>query len=214
MSHALPENEDWLGRATACVDLWDRVRGVIFKGEVEKLVGFRAQDPKVALHAILTTLHQVRTELRLSTVGPLTVAVGATRVFDYYNEVRKVIETSNTDIFFVDPYLDAEFVSRYLPHVSSGTTVRLLGYKCLKTLVPALELFKVQERINVELRVADGFHDRYIFIDHRECYQSGASFKDAAKKAPATLTQITDAFAAVSSIYEAIWASATVPEQQ
>jgi len=42
------------------------------------------------------------------------------------------------------------------------------------------------------------------------CYQSGASFKDGAKKAPTTLTQITDAFSAVSATYEQRWSTSVV----
>jgi len=60
----------------------------------------------------------------------------------------------------------------------------------------------------VEVRSAEGFHDRYIFIDHGDCYQSGASFKDGAKKSPTTLTQITDAFSAMQGTYEEIWNNA------
>lgn len=210
MTHALPENEDWLGRAAACVSLWNPIRGTFFTSQVERLVGWRAQDPAAAMQAILTTLHQMRNELRLTTVGPLTVALEAKRAFDYFDELRKVIETATTDLFFVDPYLDAEFVSNYLPHVRRGTSVRLLGRVCIKTLEPAVKLFKEQEKINIELRVAEGFHDRYLFVDHRECYHSGASFKDGAKKAPTTLTQITDAFSAMELTYETIWKNATV----
>src|SRR5258706_208648 len=74
LSHSRPENEEWLGRAAGCIHMWDSLRGVIFKGEVDKL-GNRTFDPSSAIRAILTTLQQARTELRLSTVGPLTIAV-------------------------------------------------------------------------------------------------------------------------------------------
>jgi hypothetical protein len=209
MTHVLPENEDWLGRAAACVNLWDSVRGTFFTTHVQSLVGHRATNPAAAMQAILTTLHQMRNELRMSTVGPLTVALGTNRPFDYFDEIRKVIETATVDIYFVDPYLDAEFVSSYLPHVKPNVSIRLLGRVC-KTLEPAVKLFKSQESANIELRTSEGFHDRYVFIDHRECYHSGASFKDGAKKAPTTLTQITDAFAAMEATYNEMWSRAAV----
>ena len=114
------------------------------------------------------------------------------------------------DLLFVDPYLDAEFVSRYLPHVSQGVVVRLLGRERMATLLPAVALLRQQTNLAIEVRSAEGFHDRYVFVDGNSCYQSGASFKDGAKKAPTTLTQIIDAFAAVSATYEQAWASGTV----
>jgi hypothetical protein len=38
-------------------------------------------------------------------------------VFDYFDGIRKQIELAKTELFFVDPYLDSDFVSRYLPQV-------------------------------------------------------------------------------------------------
>jgi hypothetical protein len=109
----------------------------------------------------------------------------------------------------VDAYIDAEFVSRYLTQVPNGTTVRILARERLAALRSAVASFTAQSGISVAVRSANGFHDRYVFIDNLACYQSGASFKDGAKKAPTTLTQITDAFAAVQATYEQMWLHAT-----
>ena len=109
---------------------------------------------------------------------------------------------------FVDPYLDAEFVSRYLPHITTGVTIRLLAREKLQTLLPAARTFVSQNQPRLEIRSAPNFHDRYVFIDGRDCYQSGASFKDGAKTAPTTITQITDAFRAVYRTYQDIWHNA------
>ena len=111
-------------------------------------------------------------------------------------------------MLFIDPYLHAEFVSRYLPHVAVGVTVRLLARERLAELLPAVTLFRQQKQTPIEVRAAQGFHDRYVFVDGIACFQSGASFKDGAKKAPTTLTQIVDAFSVVHQIYEKAWSSA------
>lgn len=208
--HETPENLSWLGRASAVMHLWDGVRAVIFDRHVTNLHAMMARDADQGFRGLLTMLHQAGHELRLRTVGPLTVAVAQGGVFDYFDEVRKVIEGAKADLLFVDPYLDAEFVSRYLPHVCQGVTVRLLGRERMATLLPAVELLRQQTSLVIEVRSAGGFHDRYMFVDKQACYQSGASFKDGAKKAPTTLTQIVDAFPAVENTYEQAWASATV----
>ena len=114
------------------------------------------------------------------------------------------------DLLFVDPYLDAEFVSRHLPHVTTGVTIRLLSREKLKTLLPAVEAFAQQERANIEARSSQNFHNRYIFVDEIVCYQSGASFKDGAKSSPTTLAQITDAFSPVFQTYEDLWSQGRV----
>ncbi len=159
---------------------------------------------------ILIVLHEARHALRMETVGPLSVAVAHGMVFDYFDELRRVIEGAKQDLFFVDPYLDSEFVSRYLSHVSKGATVRLLAREKLLTLLPAVDLFAKQTQSTIGVRSAPHFHDRYVFIDRNACYQSGASFKDGARSAPTTLTQITDAFTAMLQTYEGLWNTAKV----
>jgi len=115
--------------------------------------------------------------------------------------VRKVIELAKIGVFFVDPYLDPEFVARYFPHAAKGVKMRLLTRNKIGALVPAVEAYCGQYGVQVEIRSAPGFHDRYIFIDECSCYQSGASFKDGVKFSPTTLTQIADAFDAVYQTY-------------
>lgn len=145
----------------------------------------------------------------MRTAGPLSIGVPAGRVFEYFDELRKLIEAARSDLFIVDPYLDAEFVSRYLPFVASGTQVRMLARERLSTLKPAVDAYKAQTALSADVRTISGFHDRYLFVDQQACYQSGASFKDGAKKTPTILVQITDAFVGVQSTYEQLWQSAT-----
>jgi hypothetical protein len=210
--HDSPENLCWLGQASAAIQLWDPIRAFKFDRHVTNLSASTMRDSETAIRGVMTMLHQARHELRLNTVGPATIAMGHGSVFDYFDEVRKVIEAAKLDLLFVDPYLDAEFVSRYLPHVSQGVKVRLLARRRLATLTPAVALLRQQNKLAVEVRSAEGFHDRYVFVDQTFCYQSGASFKDGAKTAPTTLTQIVDAFGPVSAIYEQAWISATVQQ--
>lgn len=208
--HETPGNLSWLGRASAVIHLWDPVRAVAFDRHMSNVHASMAIEASHGLRGVQTMLHQAGHELRMQTVGPLTIAIGQGGVFDYFDEVRKVIEAAKTDLLFVDPYLDAEFVSRYLPHVSQGVSVRLLGRERIATLLPAVELLRQQNALFIEVRSAVGFHDRYVFVDRLSCYQSGASFKDGAKKSPTTLTQIVDAFSAVFTTYEQAWTSASV----
>ena len=143
-------------------------------------------------------------------------AIGQGEVFDYFNKLRELIETATQDMLFVDPYLDADFVSHYLPYVKPGVSIRLLTREQLPKLLPAVDRFVQQHSGAVEVRSAPGFHDRYVFVDQNACYQSGASFKDGAKKAPTTLIQITDVFPAVLQTYKDMWDQAKVewPQEQ
>ena len=208
LQQATGETLSWLGRAAAVIHQWDTAQAVAFDGAVCKLGMINYVSKLQGEHSIVTMLHRARHDLRMQTVGPATVVVGQGSVFDYFDEVRRIVEAARADLLFVDPYLDAEFVSRYLPHVTAGVTVRLLARERIPTLVTAVALIRQQQGLSLEVRSAAGFHDRYVFVDGTECYQSGASFKDGAKKAPTTLTQIVDAFTAVRGVYETIWESA------
>lgn len=204
----------WLGRANAAMNAWDGVRTTVHfepltRKYSETAGGRQTYDYGTLRQSLIVMLHQAQSDLRLRSAGPLSVAVQSGAVFQYFDEVRKLIESARSDLFFVDPYIDAEFVSRYLPYVPDGTGVRILAREKLETLKPALAAYVAQYGRSVEVRSARGFHDRYIFVDAQACYQSGASFKDGAKKAPTTLTQITDAFQAVQATYQQCWDSST-----
>jgi hypothetical protein len=209
--HDTPENFSWLGRAAAIIENWSQPKGELFTQYLIKFHDNLASPSHEGFRQIIVLLHQARNDLRMRTVGPTNTALPHGRVFDYFDEIRKIIELSSAEVFFVDPYLDAEFVSRYLSHVRGGVTIRLLttGIK-LTSLLPAVDLFIQQCGHVVNLRSTTGLHDRYIFLDKGYCYQSGASFKDGARLAPPTLTQITDAFEAVLQTYESKWTGSKI----
>jgi hypothetical protein len=141
----------------------------------------------------------------MRTIGPVNVAIGSGLVFAYFDELRKQIAMAKSDLLFVDPYLDADFVSRYLPQVSDGVRIRLLTRERLGNLIPAARLFAQQTNVQLQIRSASNFHDRYMIVDGATCFQSGASFKDGGRTSLTTITQITDAFVAVRQAYEDLW---------
>jgi hypothetical protein len=201
--HDTPENHSWIGRAVATLELWKSGIRETAYDYVHLLHETMAKDTQKGYFGLMSLLNEARAHLRLETIGPVDIAVGQGAVFNYFDEIRKLIEAAKRDILFVDPYLDADFVSRYLPHVARDVSVRLLAREKLATLLPAAKTF-AQQRTDV--------HDRHFIVDGGVCYQSGASFRDGGRTSPTTITQITDAFAAVRNTYEDLWRQAK-PEQ-
>lgn len=153
------------------------------------------------------------TRLRLETNSFTTKQLGKGAVFDYFREVQEIICAATRDILFIDPYLDAEFVSTYLPQVPARITVRLLTVnRQASSLKAALELYNKQYGAAVQLRAMDNktLHDRHLVIDGTDVYQSGASFKDGAKSAPTTLNQIVDVAAVMIAAHQHRWDGSTV----
>jgi hypothetical protein len=191
----------WLGRAVAVMDRWDPYKGIAFQLHVRDVQSNMVFNHDAGYGGVMLMLNQAHYDLKLATAGPVNVAIEVGLTFHYFEEVRQL----------VDPYLDAEFVSRYLVHVKPQATIRLLTSNAqLAPLLAAVDAFAQQRGDGVEVRTAKDLHDRYVIIDGSACYQSGASFKDGAKRAATTLTQITDAFAAVRQTYEKNWATAHV----
>jgi hypothetical protein len=210
LHHVEPNALAWLGRAASLIRRWNATKGILFDSEVRQLHAGRTFDPATAVAGIFTTLHEARHDLRLSSVGPLSVAVQHGAVFDYFDEVRKVMGAAQIELFFVDPYLDSEFASRYLAQVPASIRIRLLGRKGIPSLLPAVELMRKQTGVNIDVRSSPTLHDRFLFVDGRTGFQSGASFKDGAKTAPTTFTEVMDAFQPVFAAYEALWSSGSV----
>lgn len=204
LNWAKEESLDWFGLVGALMDKWDRIEATKFHQAASNLLAGRMNvDRSIAL--ITMEVKRARHSLMLESEQPLTISIEAGNVFDYYDEVRGKIDTATDDLLFVDPYLDGEFVSRYLKGLKQEVQVRLLtSDNKLSTLVPAVTMLKQQGKQPIEVRVKD-FHDRFLFVDGRECYQSTSSFKDGPKKAPTAISQIVDAFDPLYKTYQEMW---------
>jgi hypothetical protein len=200
----------WGGRAAAVLRHWDSVRGTMAQVYAHGVLSSRSFTHEDSLQKLLAYIEEARYDLRLKVGGTVSAVVPAGSVFDYFDEIRRVIDIATKDVFFVDPYLDAEFVPRYLPHIRPEVEIRLLTERRISSLLPAVDMFAKQHGHRVSVRSHSGMHDRFVFIDGSDCFLSGASFKDGAKNAPATLLQIKDGLPAILRSYEAMWAAANV----
>ena len=238
-----PEDHEvlvWLGRTYAVLTKWDTAHSEItdsnmiqLNGHIQVLEKGPGDPPGMiastlvpsyyeqnltkirnAYRGIQIILHKARYDLMMKTTGPLSIAISERRPFDYFDQIRKIVTEAQVEILFVDPYLDADFVSQYLPQIRSEVQVKLLtSEKKSGSLVPAVKNFILQSELQVEVRICvSKIHDRYVFVDGQNCYQSGASFKDGARKSPTTLTQITDAFDVVIETYRRMWECAYTVE--
>ena len=209
LSHHTDESIAWFGRAAAVIHQWDVAQAIAVDGFLRNVHSDYIDKHGPAITGVRTLLFRARHDLQLRTQGPTSIAVEQGKVFDYFEQIRRCITEARKELYFVDPYLDATFVSRYLPLAVDGVAIRLLsGPKTRGSLLPAVELFCTQHSRTVAVRISPTFHDRYLFADRSACYQSGTSFKEGSVKAPTTVTQIIDAFPAMWNTYDNMWLSA------
>lgn len=203
----------WRGRAIATISAWNVTKGGVLSTLLEQIDNeFMIGDRVSAMRQIRILFHEARQALVLLVgVDAGSVAMSAGAVFEYFSELTNRLQLASRDVLFVDPYLDATFAERYLPQIRSGVLIRLLtagGY--VPKLLPAIEMFVKQNGgAAIELREAS-FHDRFVFIDGAIGFQSGASFKDGAAKAPTGLIEIVDTLPTMLQQYEALWKNGKV----
>lgn len=202
----------WMGRAASIFSFMDVGISLAFGMVQSDLLSGVQSRWMPAIPKLVSLIHQARHTLILKTEGPRSTAIAGGGVFHYFDEIRKIIEIAKSDIFFVDPYLDAEFVSKFLTSIPNSVNVRLLGkeQKYLATLLPAAKMLSQQNSIKISVRSTKTLHDRFVFVDGSSCYYSGASFKDGAKNAPVMISQVIDAFAQVLRTYDDLWNTASV----
>lgn len=203
--HETDENIEWFGMAQAVIDRWDINKSISFDGYIKAIHHIQTGPVNTGYINMMVMLNQARYSLRMYLDPATDIMIEAGGTYQYFEEIRRLIELSTSEIFFIDPYINADFVSKYLVHIKDGVRVRILTKEYIPTLIPAVKAFVDQHKKKVEVRSAKELHDRYVITDKKSCYQSGASFKDGAKNAPTTLVEIHDVFPAVLASYESIW---------
>ncbi len=160
-----------------------------------------------------SAIHRAVEELKYDCRDHGSVVVAAGASFDYFDEIRQRMQHATSDIFFVDPYLDADFIKHYMPFVGQSVTARLLtsGKQASKEAAAAASAFVAQEGISIEVKQSNNtLHDRWLIVDQSKCYQSGASFKDGAVRSNTTITESIDLAPAMIAHYESEWQQATL----
>lgn len=211
---------DWFADVAGTVSAYDQVKAVplnMLLGQIAQVAAMNVFAGDARHNAVMRFYMEARAvfrALQLGTNAYTTAQIERGEVYNYFEELRQLIRAAEADILFIDPYIDAEFVERYLPQIPAGVSVRLLtSAGRVGSLAPALTLYRQQHQgVQVQLRTMpnQSIHDRHLVIDRRDVWQSGASFKDGAKNAPTTINQIVDVAAAMIAAHEENWNRATV----
>lgn len=97
------------------------------------------------------------------------------QIYDAYSLMIKIFEKAKMSIVIIDNYIDKDILD-ILSKTKKQVTLITNKYK-----IQDYEKYKEQYN-NVTLVVNNSFHDRFIILDNKVLYHSGASFKDLGKK--------------------------------
>ena len=97
------------------------------------------------------------------------------QIYDAYSLMMKIFDKAESSIIIIDNYIDMNILD-ILSKTNKQVTLITNKYK-----IQDYEKYKEQYN-NVTLVVNNSFHDRFIILDKKDLYHSGASFKDLGKK--------------------------------
>ena len=104
----------------------------------------------------------------------------AGQFYDAYDFISSIARKANHAIVLIDPYCDSKALS-FLKAKKEGVNLTLCISHLSKLLSDDINKFESQYG-KVTIKYLDDNHDRYLIIDHEECYQLGASLNYAGKK--------------------------------
>lgn len=97
------------------------------------------------------------------------------QIYDSYSLLLDIINKTKTDIIIIDNYIDKTLLD-ILSKTEKSILIVTNKYNNID-----YEKYKEQYQ-NIQLKIDNCFHDRFIIIDKKEYYHCGASFKDLGKK--------------------------------
>jgi hypothetical protein len=127
-----------------------------------------------------TKFNQVFDAIEAKDITPKQGIIYNGQIFDAHVFVSKIIRSAKKSIVLIDNYID-ESVLTLLTKRKKGVSAKIITKSISKRLELDVQKFNEQyEPITVE--VLKNIHDRFIIIDEKDLYNSGASFKDLGKK--------------------------------
>ena len=97
------------------------------------------------------------------------------QIYDAYSLMMKIFDKVKESIIIIDNYIDKNILD-ILSKTNKQVTLITNKYK-----IQDYEMYKEQYN-NVTLVINNSFHDRFIILDKKILYHSGASFKDLGKQ--------------------------------
>jgi hypothetical protein len=134
--------------------------------------------------------------------------------FDAFAAIAKVLETAQSDVLFVDAYMDHTVLERFAVAIPEKIKVRLLAdeFNPKPSLQPAAQTWSAQfgqtRPLEVRLSPPRTLHDRVIQIDGREIWIATQSFAHFAARSPAVLQRFEGENRRMKiEAYEQLWAN-------
>ena len=97
------------------------------------------------------------------------------QIYDAYSLMLEIFDKASKEIIIIDNYIDKNILD-----IIANTTKEVM---LITNTFNNIDYYKYKKQYsNVNLVINNSFHDRFIILDRKMLYHSGASFKDLGKK--------------------------------
>lgn len=102
------------------------------------------------------------------------------QIYDSYSLIIDIIKSAKTKILIIDNYIDDSILKMLSKKKKNVEVVILTTQNCN---LNKLDISRFNKQYpSLKISYTNKFHDRFIIIDNKELYHSGASLKDLGKK--------------------------------
>ena len=202
-----PEQRQWLSRIGA---VFSQLKDGMWRIKFDSSMSFIGSHTEFSTNQMVGYAYDVieilRLELELDGRSEIGTVYESGNVYRYFADVKEIIAGATTEIFLIDPYFDGEIFDDYFGAVSPDTRVLLLVDQYAPNLKGYIERHIATYGSQIELRRnKNDLHDRMLFVDAKNCWFTGCSFKDAGKRASYLIPFDSDLTAKKYAIYREIW---------
>jgi prophage antirepressor-like protein len=100
-------------------------------------------------------------------------------IFDAYIFSTKLMKSAKREIILVDNYIDDTILTMFSKY--PDIKFKIITKSISKQLKLDIDKYNKQYK-NLEIKISNKYHDRFLIIDKKEAYHIGASLKDLGKK--------------------------------
>ena len=101
------------------------------------------------------------------------------QIFDAYVFINNLLKTATQEIVLIDNYIDDTVLTLFSKY--KDLKFIIITKSISKQLKLDIDRYKEQYK-NLEVKISNKYHDRFLLIDNKEAFHVGASLKDLGKK--------------------------------
>ena len=109
------------------------------------------------------------------------VFIAKGEVYTAYRTIKNIMSQGQKEILVIDPYVDEDLLDMFAS-LDPSVKIRVLTEHLKGDFKLACRKLR-QQRGGIEVRCSSQFHDRFIVVDGKACYQLGGSINHAGAKA-------------------------------